>query len=87
MTAALTAGRRQARPYRRPRLQLPSIPGALHSLPRQRRNENLFRCCIARLLHQLWEDLDLTYGSWRTKRPRDTDDVLNGSDKRFGKPD
>ncbi len=87
MTAALTAGRRRARPYRCPRLQLPSIPGAPHSLSRQRRNENLFRCRITRLLHQLWEDLDLTYGSWRTKRPRNTDDVLNRSDKHFRKPD
>jgi hypothetical protein len=88
MTAALTAGRRRARPPCRGRSRNEPLtnPTPLSS-PRQRRNERLFRRRIDRLLYQLREDLDLTNGSWRTKRPHDADDVLNGSDKRFRKPD
>ncbi len=88
MTAALTAGRRRARPPFRGRSRNEPLtnPTPLSS-PRQRHNECLFRRRIDRLLYQLREDLDLTNGSWRTKRPRDAEDVLNGSDRRFRKPD
>ena len=83
MKVALSAGCRCSNPHRRswdynnvqtqPTLQ-------------QCRNKHLFQRWIKQLLRQMQEDLDLSYGAWRTKRPLN-DGLTNGSNKRLRKPD
>ena len=53
-----------------------------------RRNLHRFRRKILALEAALRDDLDLDFGAWRNKRPHsDSNDVGNGSNKRFRKPD
>ena len=87
MKAALSAGRRCARPRRRQSPQPPTT-SRLELTSKQQRDAHRFRRRIHQLLHQMREDLDLSYGAWRTKRPCPTPNATtNGSNKRFRKPD
>ena len=88
MKAALSAGRRTSNPNRRRQWPLHNGPSPDGSTGTQRRDLHRFRHRIQQLLRQMREDLDLTYGTWRMKRPRQCDDArANGSNKRLRKPD
>ena len=89
MTAALSAGRRSSRPWKRRCTQPTQPPHSQNrALAKQRRDVYRFKWRIRSILRQMQEDLDLSYGSWRSKRVRVTDDALtNGSNKRLRKPD
>lgn len=92
MKAALKAGKRQGRytgrrSQGRLRRQTSDIVPT-SSTAAQRRNLHRFQQRIESLNKSLREDLDLDFGSWRSKRPHsDFNSVDNGSNKRFRKPD
>jgi len=92
MKAALKAGRRcsnpQNRRYRRQGPSATTATPATRTTATQRRNLHRFRRRIATLEKSLREDLDLTLGAWRQKRPHPNyNGVNNSSNKRFRKPD
>lgn len=89
MKAALSAGRRCPRP--RPshnRMRAP-IGMTVSRSAKQQRNVHRFQWRINQLLRQIREDMDLSNGSWRSKRKQTTENDArsNGSNKRFRKPD
>ena len=89
MKAAKIAGSRRTRIRRQCSRSHPIHPqNTLPSSQQQRRNQYLFQRRILMILRQMQEDLDLTDGSWRSKRRRTATDALsNGSNKRLRKPD
>jgi hypothetical protein len=86
MTAAISAGRRVARPHHR---SCTHIRSTSDSEPiRVRRDRHRARRRIESLLNQIQEDTDMEYGKWRLKRMwSGNDSITNGSNKRFRKPD
>ena len=88
MQAAKAAGGRRSRTPRKRTSSRHINLQDTSSSQKQRRNQHLFQRQILQILRQMQEDLDLTDGSWRSKRKRPHTDVLsNGSNKRFRKPD
>jgi hypothetical protein len=86
MTAAISAGRRCARPHHLHRTRIRSPPNS-ESL-RLRRDMHRAERRMTSLLNQMREDTDLTYGKWRLKRLWSGNDTVdNGSNKRLRKPD
>jgi hypothetical protein len=86
MTAAISAGRRCARPRHLHRTRTRLLPNS-ESLWLQRDMHRAERR-MASLLNQIREDTDLTYGQWRLKRLWSGNDTLtNKSNKCLRKPD